>query len=881
MNLPERIIKRDGRTVPFDADRIKRSIGKAMIAKNKFDEKLLEDILNDVRSRVSEVFKDKTPSVEEVQDIIEVELMKNNLYDVAKAYILYRHKKSEVREEKKKILNKEKLDEVDKSFSINSLKLLAARYLIKDKEGMPAESPKQLFQRVAVAMAIPEILHDERVHDKDGKSEINCSTEKYENLDEFDCKYALNGWEINKWHFERMVALYKELTAERKMKVGFDVILDMLERGEFKAAEEIAKKAYNFMTRRDFLPNTPTLVNAGRRLGMLSACFTLDVEDNMESIMKLARDCAIIHKSGGGTGVNFSKIRPEGDIVASTTGVASGPVSFMKLIDAVSNVIKQGGVRRAANMGILEIWHPDIHTFINAKLQENTLENFNISVGVGSDFWDCYMNDSEYPLKHPATGEIVKNVNARKLFREIAYSAWEIADPGVLYLDNINKRNVMKKWRGEVKVTNPCGEEPLYPYESCNLASINLSNFVVVEEDGSAAFDWERFNSAVRFVARMLDNIISMNKYPLEIINKETKKTRRIGLGVMGLGDALYKLGIRYNSDEGFEFMKKVAEHLTYYAFEESAALAEERGPFKIYDKTDYPKGELPVEGYYRKGEWTLDWDALVEKIKRKKLRNAMVTTAPPTGSIGMIADASTGIEPVFSLAFEKRVTVGSFEYINQIFKDALKKRNAYSDELIKEVIENYGSVQGMDDEKVPKEIRDVFVTAMDIHWADHLMAQAVMQLWITDSISKTINMRSDASVEEVEQAYILAHRLGCKGITVYRDLSKKGQVLNINREEKLPNKPALSPYALSAIQQLSEDYEYINLDVVVGEINAAEQSEDANDEKCEMMAPIVKGIKAGSNMAQICPNCESMNIISESGCLSCLDCGWSACTSS
>ncbi len=907
MDLPKTVIKRDGREVPFDVERIKVSIKKAMYAKNKYDPNSLSDVVNEVISSVEHIFDGtRTPTVEEIQDIIEVSLMRKGLFDVAKTYILYREKKREIREEKMKILNKDHLDEVDKKFPVNSLRLLAARYLIKDENGLPVESPKQLFQRVSVAMALPEVFYDPSVYSKvpvnvipvdEGLKDVDSF-----NYEEMDGVYKLNGWPINKYHFERMQNLYRELLHKGKVKKKFSDILEMLKLGEFKKAAYVAQRAYDLMVNRDFMPNTPTLVNAGRRLGMLSACFTLDVEDDMESIMKLAHDCALVHKSGGGTGMNFSKIRPHGDIVASTTGVASGPISFMKMVDAVSDVIKQGGVRRAANMGILEVWHPDIEEFITSKQKEGVLENFNISVGITADFWDYLDSGEDYPLVNPRTGKVYSKVDPKQLFDLIAYNAWATADPGVLFFDVINRRNVLKPYKGEIHVTNPCGEEPLYPYESCNLASINVEHFI---DEKTGEIDWERFNATAKFVARLLDNIISINKYPLPEIDRETKKTRRIGLGLMGVANALFKLKIRYNSEKGFKKMSEIAEHLTYYAYESSIELAKERGTFPVYDQTDYKKGELPIEGYYNEKDWTVDWNTLVSKIKEYGLRNAMVTTAPPTGSVGMIADTSTGVEPVFSLAFEKRVSVGSFYYTNDIFEEELKKRGIYSTELINKIVENYGSAQGIDE--IPEDIREIFVTAMDIHWADHIMAQAVMQKWITDSISKTINMPADATVEDVGQAYLIAHELGCKGTTIYRDGSKSGQVLNVTSENKIKRfKAEVSGYTKNKLIEIASRRKYLSryLDILkefgedVPQVEDGKESKDApsTTERTlqvlqvsmaattpksmgeEGLAPVVKG-PAIQEVGDVCPACGASAVIHESGCATCKVCGWSACS--
>ncbi|RLF87088.1 intein-containing adenosylcobalamin-dependent ribonucleoside-diphosphate reductase, partial [Thermococci archaeon] len=390
----EKVMKRDGRIVPFDESRIRWAIQRAMWEVGVRDENLLDKIVKDVVDRINELYEGQIPHIENIQDIVELELMRNGLFEVAKAYIIYRKKKAEIREEKRKILNKEKLDEIDKRFSINALRVLASRYLIKNEEGKIIESPKQLFERVAILAAIPDLLYDERVFSKEGTHTQDLKRVEYylQNFENFDGAYSIGRFKLNKYHFERMVNLYRELAEKGKMKISIDEFLNMLENGEFDEYENVIEEFFNLMVNQVFMPNTPALINSGRPLGMLSACFVVPIEDDMESIMKAAHDVAIIQKMGGGTGINFSKLRPEGDLVGTTTGAASGPVSFMHLIDAVSDVIKQGGVRRGANMGILEVWHPDIEKFIHAKEQNvgtNVLSNFNISVGLWSDFWEA------------------------------------------------------------------------------------------------------------------------------------------------------------------------------------------------------------------------------------------------------------------------------------------------------------------------------------------------------------------------------------------------------------------------------------------------------------------------------------------------------------
>ncbi len=872
--------KRDGRIVEFDLSRITNAIFKAAQEVGGKDKKLAEKLAKEVEKRLLEEYgSDYIPSIEEIQDTVEKVLIENGHAKTAKAFIIYRQKRAEEREEKKKILNKTALDEVDKRFSVNALRVLASRYLIKNEKGEIIESPKELFQRVAILMALPEILYDPQVYDKNGGHKIPLKLAHYKkDLDRWEGVLKIGKYKLTKYHFERFLAAYEELAREGKMKVTFGELIQKIIDGEFNKYEKVADKFYDLMVNQVFMPNTPTLVNAGRKLGMLSACFTLDVDDDMDSIMKLAWDVAKIHKAGGGTGMNFSKLRPEGDIVGSTMGTASGPVSFMRIIDTVTDVVKQGGVRRGANMGIMEIWHPDIYKFITLKQTDGVFENFNISVGIWEDFWDYLAKDEPYPLINPRTNKPIKTADPTDLFQQLSYSAWLRADPGVLFFDNINKRNVLIPARdGEkIRVTNPCGEEPLYPYESCNLASINVAKFVKTE-DGKPVFDWEGFREVVRIVARGLENIITMNKYPIPEIDKRTKETRRIGLGMMGVADALFELGIRYNSEEGYNFMAQLAENTTYYAYKESIQLAKERGPFPLYEKTDYTKGELPIEGYYHKEWWTLDWEKLVEEIKKYGLRNAMVTTNAPTGSISMIADTTNGIEPVFSLVYEKRVTVGSFFYVDKVLEKKLKQLGIYSDEILKKIAKNYGSVQGL--EEIPKEIRDVFVTSMDIHWLDHILAQATLQRWITDSISKTINMPNDVTVEDVKQAYILAHELGCKGVTVYRDGSKARQVLNLTAEEREKRfKIVPTDYATKIVKKIVKEKKWLKRYVNIVKIEEGTPKIPSITVAVPQVKSRVSETTAEKTEIEKCPVCGSENLVYEAGCVVCKDCGWSEC---
>jgi len=594
--------------------------------------------------------------------------------------------------------------------------------------------------------------------------------------------------------------------------------------------------------------------------------------DDMAGIMKSTSDAALIFKSGGGVGINYSDLREEGEIVASTSGVASGPVSFMNIINSVTEVVKQGGKRRGANMGIMEVWHPDIEKFITNKTEPGVLENFNVSVGVWKDFWDTLVNsdDGKYTLRCPRDNSPAREINAHHLIDLIAQSAWKSAEPGLIFFDNINKNNVFAKARGKLlRATNPCGEQSLYPYESCNLGSINLANLVKRTADGQYEFDWQRYEETIRKTTRYLDNIIDVNLYPIPEIDKASKESRRIGLGVMGVADLLYKLRIPYNSKEGYDFQLKLAEALTYYSMEESVALAKSRGKFVLCSSTEYPEGKIPVSGYYEKPkeEQSYDWDALIAKIQKYGIRNVLTTTVAPTGTLSMLADCSNGMEPNFALVFEKRVTVGRFFYTNKIFKDVLKENNLYSDELLAKIADNYGSAKGIPE--IPDWIQNIFVTAMDIHWSDHVMAQAVWQDWISNAIAKTINMPNDVSVEDVKAAYLFSHELGLKGITVYRDGSRHKQVLHMtgeNSEKRFDVTP--SDFVKNYIStNIKNAYVKSQIDNALSAV------------KLEEIQRSTQSVQEEEKEETLCPVCKNKLIFAE-GCNICIDCGYSGCTS-
>ena len=1595
----KKIIKRDGRIVDFDKEKIANAIFKAAKAVGGRDRELASRLADQVVSLLKERLKPgEIPTVEQVQDLVEKVLVENGHYRTAKAYILYRKERTLIREEKKRILQKDFIDDIDKKFSLNAIQILASRYLQKNEEGKIIESPKQLFERVAALIVIPDILYDEKVFDKNGKQEVHPKEEF--NPEEYERKLGIGDVKWNKWHLERMKYLYDELNSQGKMKVSWSEFLKMVEDKHFEKYYQNYLDYFNLMVEKKFLPNSPTLFNAGTRLNQLSACFlgsqpiitldgvkeienvkvndfvlthenrfrkvkqifrrnysgfiyrvdvekliqptllatpehpiyaikkenlickrssnflckgtafkrcsakelqyaenwnnqlldiaqwiplselregdfvevafpkevldkqvidlmeyiprgryveidgknyraypikrfveideefmllagyylsegcsdgrclrftfssneldvakevikilskkfgikansielaltrswlsikvhskilatfflklfgksfsskkipswilflppskqkylliglfrgdgtlivnkgsvqarlvsenkdliyksflmflrlgivpkigkatklshsspfhltissdglefinetfkvefekkrthfnyikigekiflrvkriekqpflgtvynleveedssyaanfvgvhncfVLNIDDNMPSIMEAAKDAALIFQSGGGIGINFSKIRPEGDVVSSTGGIASGPISFARIIDVITDVVKQGGKRRGACMGILEISHPDIEKFIAVKETPGMLENFNLSVLIFPDFIEAYYKDENYPLINPRDKKVWKYVKAKYLMDSIAMSAWRTGDPGVIFFDNLNKRNVLVKAKGPIRATNPCvtgdtyvvtdyglveakelkegmrvltldgwceiekvidngvkpilkielqngieikvtedhelltengwkqakelkkgeklkivmdypqfskanfdypeetaeflgfwcgisnsfynvallpekdlefeeylreisslisensrfihdggqfklnvnpkdfaefigrfdlklsssekklvpklilqapknfqkaflrgifslngrvynskgsvaiflsfsskkflqqiqlillgfgipstlikerrrnikgethaikgawrllidgwgakkfveeigfrgeklekflklvsgekfyiaqnnsefvpiksiskcgkervfdvkappafcwitnglyskdcGEEPLYEYESCNLGSINLYAHFKEDENGNKVFDWDDLKRTIDIATQFLDNVIDVNKFPFEKIEKTTKASRKIGLGIMGLADALFAMKIPYNSEEGFEMMRKIMEFVTFNAMLKSCKLAEKRGVFPLYSQSSYPN-DLPIEGFYQKEIWTQDWNRVVEEIRKNGIRNAEVTTLAPTGSLSMLCDVSSGIEPQYALVFEKVVTIGSFYYTDLEFENQLRLAGLYEDEILKKIKENGGSVQGL--KEIPEEIRKVFVTALDIPWWDHVRAQAEIGKWVCAATSKTINMPNWVVPEDVKNAFLFAYKLGCKGITIYRDGSKPKQVLY--------SPPAEVRNRQKEVMKLIKNRTLEIMEKVGIKVPEFWNYEEEGPKKS------VKLLKK-----DVCPECGSPRLVEESGCIKCLDCGWSYC---
>jgi len=534
------------------------------------------------------------------------------------------------------------------------------------------------------------------------------------------------------------------------------------------------KRYYALLDSGYFLPNSPTLMNAGSDLQQLSACFVLPIEDSMESIFETVKNAALIHKSGGGTGFSFNRLRESNARVRSTNGVSSGPISFLKVYNAATDAVKQGGTRRGANMAILNVNHPQILDFITCKEDTSQLTNFNLSVGLTEEFMNAVYQDEKYDLISPNTKRIVKQESARDVFDLIIEMAYKNGEPGIVFLDRINRFNPTPQL-GNIESTNPCGEQPLLPYEACNLGSINLAALV-----NKGKIDWEMLRETIYESVEFLDDVIDASRFPLPEIHQMAQGNRKIGLGVMGWADLLFQLNIPYASEEAISIAEEVMEFIDYHAKKRSIELASTKGKFLNFKNSIYDKGKLNRE------KNKINWNSLIKDSKTKGIRNATVTTIAPTGTISMILDTSSGIEPQFSLVFTKNVMDGeSLLYVNKYFEKALKDNGIYDKALLEKIAQE-GSIQHI--KEIPAKLRKVFQTSHDISPEWHIKMQAAFQKYTDNAVSKTINFSKDAKREDIRMAFEYAYKLGCKGVTVYRDGSRENQVLQTKSSQGQSN---------------------------------------------------------------------------------------------
>ncbi len=665
-----KIRKRDGRIVAFDLEKVFSAISKAAEAVGSYDRDKTKPVVAKVLNYVEQTFSDeKIPTIEEVQDIVERVLIEEGHVKTAKAYIIYREDQAKLRAKKQELVG----GFVDKRISINAVKILKEKYLLKNKEGGVVETPQQMFERVAKYIAAEDKQYDKQ--------------------------------------------------AVKQTEAEFYAMMDAL----------------------DFLPNSPCLMNAATEFPQVISTFALPIEDSINGIYDALKVAAKVHKYGSGTGFNFSTLRAKGDVIESTKGRSSGVISFLRLFDMSTQVMKQGGKRRGANMAILRVDHPEILQFITAKEDPTQLTTFNISVGITNTFMDAVQKNKFYDLIDPRTKKPVRQLPAKEVFDLIARQAWKNGEPGVLFLDTINKANPLGE--GKIEATSACAEVPLMDYETCPLGSINLSNMVKGKE-----IDWEKMRKIICSAVHFLDNMIDANKYHLKEIEKATKETRKIGLGVMGFADMLFQLGIPYDSNEAVETAEKVMRFIKAESRKASIALAEKRGVFPAFEKSKFAK-------------------------KGFKMRNATTTAVAPTGSISIIAGCTSGIEPAFALAYMQRILeTETILQVNKYFEAVAREKQFYSDDLMKRIAQT-GSLKWFPE--IPADVKKVFVISYDVAARWHVKIQAAFQKYTDNAVSKSVNLKQDTHKEDVMTVYKTAYGLGCKGITVYRDKSREDQVIS------------------------------------------------------------------------------------------------------
>lgn len=674
--LPQRVRRRNGVVVPFDPARIEGAVSRAAREAGRPDPALAPAVAAAVGAALVAQFGKRPPGVEDIQDAVEHALMTLDFPDVARAYVVYRHRHAELRRAKELLGVRD-----DLKLGLGAVAVLKERYLLRDERGKLAETTGEMMDRVAACVAEAE---------------------------EAWCPGSAPHW-----------------------------------------AEVFA----GALRRLEFLPNSPTLMNAGTSLGLLSGCVVLPLEDSLVSIFRALGHAALLHQGGGGTGYSFSHLRPRGDVVASTGGTASGPVSFLSVFDTAAGVLAQGGRRRGASMAVLDVSHPDIAEFIEAK-RAGGLEYFNLSVAVSGRFMRAVTQGAQHRLVSPRTGRVVARVPAAELFERICEAAWRGGDPGLLFTDRINQGNPLPSL-GRIEATNPCGEVPLLPYESCNLGSLNLARFVT-----GGQLDFGRLRAGVHLAVRFLDDVIDVSRYPVPELEGPARAARKVGLGVMGLAELLATMGIPYDSPAAVRLAGRVFRVIAEEARRTSADLAAQRGPFPLYEQSIYPgRGVGP-------------------------LRNAQLTSVAPTGTISLIAGTTSGIEPMFALAYVRHILGRQLAETNPLFERLARDRGFFSDELMAEIART-GTVRQLP--AVPADVRASFVTALEIAPEWHLKMQAAVQRHVDAAVAKTVNLPAHATPADVRAIYLAAWRAGVKGITVYRYGARPGQVLTLASPQAAP----------------------------------------------------------------------------------------------